>query len=44
MFQHEGDDKCVQNFCWKNLKRIDHSEDADVVGKMILKLILKESG
>jgi hypothetical protein len=34
------DQKCAQNFCWKNLDGIDHAEDVDVYGRIISELIL----
>jgi hypothetical protein len=35
---HMGDEKCIQNFGWKNLKgRRDHSEDLGIDGRTILK-------
>jgi hypothetical protein len=34
---HTGDEKCIKNFGWKNLKRRDHSEDLGIDGRTILK-------
>jgi hypothetical protein len=37
---HERNEKYLQNFGWKNMKRSDHSEGLGVDGKLILEGIL----
>jgi hypothetical protein len=36
------DEKCIQNFGWKNLKGRDHLEDLSSHGRIISKLILNK--
>jgi hypothetical protein len=31
-----GEEKCIEGFVWENLRERDHSEDPDVVGKIII--------
>ena len=39
-----GEEGNAQVFWWGNLKERDHSEDLSVVGRLILKCILKGTG
>jgi len=41
MYHSRGDEKCIQNFSLKSLKREDHLEGLNLDGRIILKLMLK---
>jgi len=37
-----GNERCVQDFCWGNLRERDHLEDRGVDGRIMLNLMFKK--